>query len=145
METIYGWLSFLYETDYFPTLAFLQESNLIQIIGISTLIIAIVVCVVYYYALNHTRWNRWWHWLIFLLGVVAISFFLAFGISHSNLLANDSVWGAIYDRSLNITTYTVYYACLGLGFANAFISIVFFTICSFIIKWGSHNCKHSPF
>jgi hypothetical protein len=34
--------------------------------------------------------------------------------------------------------------CLGFGFANLIVALLFFTICSFVIKWGSRNCKYSP-
>ena len=33
----------------------------------------------------------------------------------------------------------------GFGFANFFVSAILFIILSFLLKWGSSNCKHAPF
>ena len=35
--------------------------------------------------------------------------------------------------------------CWGFGIANIFVSIIFFIILTFILKWWSSNAKHVPF
>ena len=143
METIYRWLSSLFGSNLAEHLSGWSEvtgdyteANLFFIIGMSSLIIAIVACVTYYYILNHPRWNRGFKWLIFLVIVLIVNFLLAFGICYSDLLAGNI--------SSDISAISVA-ECLGFGLANIIVSIVIFVFCSLIIKWGSRNCKFSPF
>jgi membrane-associated HD superfamily phosphohydrolase len=143
MEAIYKWFYSLFGSNLAEHLSGWDEvtggytkSNLFSIVGVSTLIITVVICITYYYVLNHPRWNRWWKWLIFLIIVAIINFLLAFGIAYSDLLA-----GNISSDLLPIFTFD----CMGFGLANIILSVAFFIIFSFIIKWGSRNCKYSPF
>lgn len=143
-ETIYRWFISLFGTNLAEHLSGWDEAagdysktNLFTIIGIITLSVAIVVCVIYYYVLNHPRQNRWWKWLLFwLLPVAVFGFIVAFATTVSDVLS-DNVSSNIADiRGLD---------CLGFGFANLIIASLFFIICSVIIKWWSSNCKNSPF
>jgi drug/metabolite transporter (DMT)-like permease len=144
MEIIYRWFTNLFGSDlaehlsgWDDTAGDYTKSNLFSIIGIVALIIAIVLCVAYYYIYNHPRFNRWWSWLIVLLTVVVVNFGIGFAKMLTDL-HNDKISP---DIAPNISNFD----CLGFGLANLIVSASFFIICSFIIKWGSRNCKHSPF
>ena len=56
-------------------------SNQFILYGFLALGIASLVMVVYYYIINHPRFNRWWHWLI-MLGVVGVSNLLIGALSN---------------------------------------------------------------
>lgn len=77
----------------------------------------IVVCLLYYYVLDHPRWNRWYCWL--LIGVV---------LSLANL-GVAGLMGASVSNSIEV----------------GLLSFFFYFVFSFFVKWGSRNCKHSPF
>ncbi|MDR0811079.1 MAG: hypothetical protein LBN23_02215 [Paludibacter sp.] len=113
------------------------KTNLFSIVGIIALATALVACVTYYYILNHPRQNRWQKWMFFwLLPVAVVNFFVAFGITYKDVLA-DNISSDIAQVS--------WLKCLGFGFVNFIVSAIFFTLISFVIHWGSRNCKYSPF
>lgn len=142
METIYRWFTDWYGSNLAEHLSGWDEiagdyvkANLFNDIGIWTLIIIVAECVWYYYILNHPRANRKWIWMIRLGGVALINFFFAFGKVYHDLRA-----GNVSSDISNISGFE----CMGFGVVNFILSIFFFTICSFIIKWRSRNCKYSP-
>lgn len=114
-----------------------SKSNIFSIVGIITLALVIIACVTYYYFLNHPRQNRWWKWLlIWLLPIAVLNFTIGFGVTFVDMLS-ENISSDIADISwLN---------CLGFGFTNFIISALLFLFISFLIKWGSQNCKYSPF
>ena len=144
LETVYRWFISLFGSNlaehlsgWDETVGDYAKSNLFSVVGIVTLAIVLVACVTYYYVLNHPRQNRWWKWLLFwLLPVAILNFFIAFGITLTDVIADN-----ISSDLLPIT----WLNCLGLGFTNFIISALLFVINSFLIKWGSQNCKYSPF
>jgi hypothetical protein len=107
----------------------------INIIGSIAIIIAIFFALFYYYVLNHPRFNRWWSWLIVMAAVGLINLFIGYGMTMS-----DVVNGLVPFEN-NITGFN----CWMFGVANFLMSSLFYFIISFIIKWWSRNCKHSPF
>lgn len=127
-------------------------------IGMLALGISLAFVIAYYYipfyGLNHPRTNRWWNWLIILAIVGLINFFIAYGWSVNKLL-NDEIptcWvhgfdagEFVLDNDGNPIELIKEKHCVIFGFVNLIISIAFYTIWSFILKWWSRNCKHSPF
>lgn len=104
------------------------------------LILVILVAVVatcYYYAVNHPRVNRWYHWLFFNLGTGLVNFGLTWIISSDKIVAYYGAQGM--DSPYDWTNYLILssIALLWTG--------IFFFVFSFIIKWGSSNCKRTPF
>lgn len=141
-ETSYGWLKGFYGQDMYDfisgydcsTMLFDQPCYFPQI-GMWTLIIAAAFAVVYYFLINHPRFNRWWSWLI-MLAVNAIAAF-SYGFAFVSRLVNN----VTYDIScMQIEPYY-----FNFGLANAIIATMFFFLISLIIKRFSRNCKHSPF
>ena len=122
--------------------------NLFNNIGLMALLISLALVLLYYYAINHTRFSQWWHWTIVLLISGGINFLLAY-----SWINNDFVNGNIgdclkylRDDEDNIKSQLIYQNdCLMFGLSNFFVSIIFFIVFSFMFKWWSSNCKHSPF
>ena len=122
--------------------------NLFNTIGLITIGVSLLWVLIYYYAINHTRFSQWWHWMIILLVSGIINFFIAYGWT-----INDFLNGAIGDCLMytrdeegHITSQLIYKNdCWLFGLSNFFVSILFFIVFSFMFKWWSRNCKHSPF
>lgn len=102
-------------------------------VGVSMLLLSALGMVIYYYAINHPRFNRWYHWLIVVIAVCLINFAIAY------FMADGVVWNT-YETTDGYVTQIVNFAI-----ANFIWAFIFSFICSMIIKWKSTNAKHSPF
>lgn len=153
-ETIYRWLITLFGSPladqlsgYDSATETVQGANQFVPIGMITLAIALVSVLLYYFVVNHPRFNCWWAWLIVLVSTSIINLFVGFG------------WTAKYAGEANISdTFFVYLSdCWGFGFANFFVSAMWFILFSLIARviisrlfskvglhWGC-NCRFSPF
>lgn len=52
-----------------------QQTNMYVPIGFTMLVVSLLVCLLYYYIIDHPKLAKWWGWLIF-LGSNAIANFL---------------------------------------------------------------------
>ena len=98
--------------------------------------IFLVACV-YYYLVNHPRVNRWYHWLVFNLGTGITNFIVTWIVSHNKIETFYATQGMYSPHDW--TNYLI------LSLIALLWSFVFYFLFSFIIKWGSRNCKHTPF
>jgi len=98
---------------------------------------AVTFCVIYYYIVDHPRGNRCRHWVgvLVLLGTANFIFGLASTLFD---LFKGNISGDIVSGIPKLAFPLV-------GVVNAFIAAVFFILFSVLFKWGSRNCKHSPF
>lgn len=97
----------------------------------------LLITALYYYAVNHPRVNRWYHWLFFNLGTALVNFIVAWVIASDKIVAYYAQQGM--ESPHDWTNYLIL-SCM------AFLwTFVCFFICSFIMKWWSPNSKHSPF
>jgi hypothetical protein len=151
-ETIYRWFASLFGGDMADYLSGYvcpsEESeggyvgnNQFAMYGIIALGIALAVMFIYYYVINHPRFNKWWSWLLMLL-LVGIS---NFGIAIARLWDEYYTVGTaeclITGENGGIDGNTA----IGFGLANFIVSAIFFIIFSIGLKWWSTNCKRSPF
>ena len=113
------------------------DFNLYVPIGFCMVLIPVVMLAVYYYVINSRRFNRWWHWLLLVLLISVINFFIAHFVSLNGIL--DAYEGS-YD-----TGYPLISNCMGFSFINALWSFVVSFVWSMIIKWGSSQCRRTPF
>ncbi|MDR0603768.1 MAG: hypothetical protein LBG80_05635 [Bacteroidales bacterium] len=150
-DTIYGWFSSLFGGDldsyllgYVCPAEDTEESwgaSQYTMYGFIALGIALVIMLIYYYAINHPRFNRWWSWILMLLLVGLSNFFIGAETTLSDLWA-----GNIGDCLINGGNGGVYdINCWMFGLANFFVSVIFFIIFSIGLKWWSANCKRTPF
>lgn len=116
---------------------FVAANNQFPTIWLVTFFSALLVFVVYYYILNHPRFNKVWHWLI-TMAVLAIGiFFWSRGLVLSDI-AGVSMHPI--DPALNVSADNA----LMFGVYNAVLSAIFFLFFSIIGRFGSKNCKNSP-
>ena len=100
-------------------------------IALWTLLISVLIGVLYYYVINSARFHRWWSWWIKedfkdnLIGDCLL------------YLRNDS--GDIADYYITDSSFW------GFSLTNAILSIAVFFLLSMLLKWGSVNCRKSPF
>lgn len=108
--------------------------------GLVALGVALAAMVVYYYVINHPRFNGWWSWLFTLLLAGLANLLVGALVTSGDLAA-----GNIGDCLVNGENGGVYLAsCWMFGVANFFVSAVWFTVFSFAFKWWSNNCKRTP-
>lgn len=115
-------------------------------IGLTMTLVTLGLCVVYYFVLNHPRFNKWWHWLLsaacvfvlnLLIGGIWVDNHLQSGrIPDCLLYTQDGDGGQIqniFDSN-----------CWMFGLANAIVSFILFFVVSIIVKRWSRNCRHTP-
>lgn len=116
---------------------FVAANNQFPTIWLVTFFSALLVFVVYYYILNHPRFNKVWHWLI-TMAVLAIGIFIwSRGLVMSDI---DGVSLHPVDPALNVSADNA----LMFGVYNAVLSAIFFLFFSIAGRFGSKNCKNSP-
>ncbi len=115
-------------------------------IGFMMTALTAVLCVVYYFALNHPRLNKWWHWII-AAGIVFGLNLLIGGI----WVVNNLQSGLIPDCLLytqqpdGSQTQNIFESdCWMFGLVNGIVSFIWFFLLSIIIKRWSRNCRHTP-
>jgi hypothetical protein len=124
------------------------NENLFNSIGLTTLFVSLLFVLIYYYLINHPRFNKWGHWSIVLILSGIINFFIAY-----RWILGDFLKGAIDDCLMykrdeegSMVSQLIFESdCRMFGISNFIVSALFFILLSFIFKWWSHNCKHSPF
>lgn len=117
-------------------------------IALWTFFISLLICVLYYYAANHARFNRWRSWLIMLFSNSVLCFFFAYWWIKEDFL-NSLIGDCLLhqrDESGEIIADFITESCFwGFSLSNAIISVGIFFILSMMLKWGSSNCRKSPF
>jgi hypothetical protein len=97
----------------------------------------VFVNIVFYYIFNHPRINRGYHWLLFNLGIGVINLVVTWVVSYNKMHDFYAMQGM--QSPYDWTNYLI------LSLIALLWSFVFYFLFSFIIKWGSRNCKHTPF
>ncbi len=102
----------------------------------STIGIAIVAFLLFYYVINSPRFNRWWSWLIVLLVSMGLAYGYGFQVINVDIVNNDIApsLASQIGRS-NAILFGIY--------NSVFCGLVFF-ILSEAFRWWSRNCKHAP-
>lgn len=117
-------------------------------IALWTLLISLVISVLYYYVINSSRFHRWWSWLIMLFSNSLLCFFFAYWWimeDYRNGLIGDCLLYQRDDSGDIVDYYITDSSFWGFSLANAIISLTIFFMLSMILKWGSSNCRKSPF
>ncbi len=95
----------------------------------------VFMAVLFYYIINHPRFNKWKHWLIILGAALLIQFVVAYYwiLDHLNTgkICND----LIVSKG-DITSF---------GVVHVFWSLMIFAGVSFLIRWWSRNCSCTPY
>lgn len=132
-EFFANWYELTYIEGFSDTM---YENGLYIPIGFCMVLIPIVVLTLYYYAVNSRRFNKWWQWLLLVIIICAINFGIAFGVSYNGIY---DVYGTTE------VGYPLVANCVGFAFINFLWSFVISFVWSMIIKWGSTQCRRTPF
>jgi len=112
-------------------------------------VLSFTMVFIFYYIINHPRFNRWWSWLIMLLINAGLNFLYAWLITLSDLSNNFISDDLMYVRDVStneiITQKIIESNCIYFGITNAIIASVFFILFSFAFRWWSKNCSTCPF
>jgi len=150
-ETIYGWLSSLFGGDLdsyllgyiCPTEGIEEAWGASQYImyGFIALGIALAITLIYYYVINHPRFNKWGSWLLMMMLVGVSNLFIGAGITLSDLWSGNIGDCLVSGGNGGVDVST----CWMFGLANFCVSIIFFIAFSIGLKWWSTSCKRVPF
>jgi len=151
-ETIYRWFISFFGSDLADYLSGFvcatkeQEegyfgSNHFLMYGFIALGVALAVVLIYYYVINHPRFNRRGSWLLMLLLVGVINFFVGALMTRGDLNAGNIGECLVNSEKGGVSIGD----CWMFGLANFFVSVIFFIIFSVGLKWWSTNCKRTPF
>ena len=106
--------------------------GLYGILGLLTVIIAVTMPLLYYFALNHPRYNRKIHWAIMLL-INAVFIGILTPIWISTNFYDSGITGSFF---INIIEFTI---------LNVFLATLLSSVISFLVKGFSVNCSKTPF
>ena len=117
---------------------FVQDKNQLPLLWLVALGTALCVFVFYYFILNHPKINRLWHWFIALAIPVLFVFLYSRGVVMADI--NGTSTHPI-DPTLNIASNNA----TMFGLYNGVLSGMFFFLLSIVFRFGSKNCKNTPF
>ncbi len=148
-KLIYSWFYSIYSMYLFDYLKgmdcngfFVGPDHFITIGG-RMLLVSLAIAVIYYYAINHPRFNRLWSWLIMLFSTAVINFTVGFSYVYNRL--NEGQIPSCFMETEDGEQLLTNSNCILFGLTNALIGVFFFFFFSMIIKWWSRNSKYSPF
>ncbi|MDR1848014.1 MAG: hypothetical protein LBR17_07880 [Bacteroidales bacterium] len=116
----------------------MYDNQIYLSIGLCMTLIPIAVLAIYYYAVNSVKFNRWWHWLLLVVVLCAANFGIAYSISYNSILD-------IYESQNASPEYSLSTDCLSFSLVNMLWCFAVSFVWSIIIKWGSSNCRRTPF
>lgn len=110
--------------------------NLYMPIGLTLVISTLALLVVYYYIIDHPKFAKWYHWLLWTLLICGINFCVAYYITYNEL-------EVVYAQKEQAMPYSVEF--FSFSVVNALWTFLFGLATSALIKWKSINCKRTPF
>lgn len=114
----------------------MYDNGLYLSIGYCLILVPVVLLTLYYYVLNSRKFNKWWQWLLLVVIICVINFGIAFGVSYNGIYGQYGT---------NLVGYPLISDCLGFSFINFTWSFLISFVWSMIIKWGSSQCRRTPF
>lgn len=114
----------------------LYNQNLYVTIGLCMVLIPVGVMALYYYAVNSVNLSKWWHWILLVVILSAINFGISYSTTYNEL-------SYLYEQQNKTLPYTTEFFSFSL--INSLWTFVVSFVWSMIIKWGSKNCRRTPF
>lgn len=122
---------------YFPGFSDdMYNQNLYITIGLCMVFIPVILLTIYYYAVNSVKLNKWWFWLLLVTVFCIANFCIAYFYSYNAL-------SFLYEQQNKELPYSSEF--VGFSLINVLWSLVVSFVFSMIIKWGSKNCRRTPF
>lgn len=113
-------------------------------IGLSMVGITLFMVIAFYYVVNHPRLNNWWGWSIFILGNAVINFFVGWQMVLKDYY-DDLMFSVDPSTNMKVPLNISETNIVCFGVSNMLLSILFFLVISYVVKWGSSNCSRAPF
>lgn len=101
-------------------------------IGLTTLLVSILSCILFYYIINRPKFSKWYHWVFIGLINFVICSSIGYLISYDSL---NSLFPGIYPTS----------DFFGFALLNGVISSVYYILSMLLFRWWSTNAKQTPF
>jgi len=104
-------------------------------VGISLFLSVILLLVIFYYLIDHPRFNKWPHWLLYVAIICILNFGLAFFFTYSEL-------SLIYQiQNTPLPYWADFWIFSLINFLYAFLLSI---AVSLMIRWWSRNCSTCP-
>jgi hypothetical protein len=104
-------------------------------VGISLLLSVFLLLMAFYYVIDHPRFNKWTHWLLYVGIICLLNFGFAFYFTYNEL-------ELIYSQQ-NIEL--PYWADFWIfSMINSLYALILSAILSVLIRWWSINCSTCP-
>ena len=113
----------------------LYTNKLYLPVGISLFLSVILLSLIFYYVIDHPRFNKWTHWLLYTAGVCFLNFGLAFYFTYSEL-------DLIYSTNGTVLPYWSEFWIFSL--INLLYAFLLSIIVSLAVRWWSRNCSTCP-
>lgn len=104
-------------------------------VGMSMLLSVFLLSLVFYYVIDHPRFNKWTHWLLYTGIVSVLNFGLAFYFTYAEL-------SLIYNLQGTSLPYWSEFWIFSL--VNMLYAFLFSVIVSLAVRWWSRNCSTCP-
>lgn len=114
----------------------LYNQNLYITIGLCMVLIPVILLSIYYYMVDSVKFNKWYHWVILVVVLAAINFCIAYFTSYNEL-------SFIYEQQNKALPYASEF--VGFSLINVLWTVLVSFAWSMMIKWGSKNCRRTPF
>ena len=132
MNTFFAdFYEFFYEQSVDNFSLNLYEFDLYGIIGLVTIVVSMLSMAVFYYLINSSRFNQWYHWLLFL----GINFLIVFTFTYLHPK------GVMYEAGEDVAGNLFMLFAL----VNSGIATVYYLALSLIFKRWSTNASTTPF
>ena len=108
----------------------MYNRGLYDTIALVTIAVAWGMAAVFYYVINSVKFSRWYHWLVILILVLAITPVVGYVLNHGVFADNNLLYGP---EEVKIQLVNLVYSAL------------IFLAASLGIRGWSSNCRHTPF
>ena len=109
----------------------LYNNRLYIPIGLTLLLSSVALMGIFYYVINHPRFNRWYHWLFYVMLIGALNFGVAYYISYTTL-------SQLYEQDPYQSQYYTF------ALVNFLYAVVFSFLFSYLLRWWSVNAATTP-
>lgn len=112
-----------------------ERSSLYPVFGWIMILGSVAMAALFYYIINHPRFNKYTHWLL----ILGVSLLLQYAIPYFTLSDHLDV-GRICDELI------VHQSDIrGFAFSNLILGLVMYVFASFVMRWWSRNGSCTPY
>ncbi len=125
----------LYLYGFDCTTGTFERNSLYPMFGWIMILGSIIMAALFYYIINHPRFNKWTHWLL-ILGISSLFQYAIPYFTLSDHLEVGRICGDLIVHKSDIS---------GFAFTNLFLALVIYIFASFVMRWWSRNGSCTPY